>query len=202
MRRIIVLTIAVLSLTSVQAMAENIAGRLGLTARIGATVPLQDDFIKGTSDTDAGLAFGGGLIYGFNEHVAGEVEAFHTPQLDVSSGGVKTFEADITDISLGVQFRFLAGNRLVPYFGFGPDFITGGLKHVNGTDYKLDWTYGGHVNLGFDWFINKGIAFTTDLRGVYAVDGDVLRGSAKVTEFQPQWFQGTAGFRLMIPEKF
>lgn len=200
MRRIIVLTFVVLSLTSVNALAENIAGRLGVTVRVGATVPLNDDFIEGTSDTDAGFAAGGGLIYGFSKHVAADVEVFHMPQLDVSSNGAKLFEADVTDVALGLQFRFFTGDRLVPYVGFGPDFITGNLKFVNGANHKLDWTYGGHLNLGFDWFINKGIAFTTDVRGVYAADGDVL-GNPNGT-YRPQWVQGTVGLRLMLPEKF
>jgi outer membrane protein len=173
-----------------------------VTARIGAAIPLKDDFIQGTSDTKAGLAAGGGLIYGFSEHVAADVEVFHMPQLDVEANGVKTYEAAVTDVALGIQFRFLTANKLVPYFGLGPDFITADLKHVNGTGYKLDWTYGGHVNLGFDWFITPGIAMTADARGVYAMDGDVLSGSTKVSEYRPRWFQGTVGFRLMLPRNF
>lgn len=200
MRRLFILTIVALSMTSVNALAENIAGRLGVTARVGATVPLNDDFIRGTSETDAGFAAGGGLIYGFSEHLAADVEVLHMPQLDVSSNGVKLFEAAVTDVALGLQFRFQTNNRLVPYVGFGPDFITGDLKFVNGTNHKLDWTYGGHINLGFDWFINKGIAFTSDVRGVYAADGDVL-GDIN-GKYRPQWFQGTVGFRMMLPEKF
>lgn len=202
MRGFIVLTLVAFSLTAVTAMADSINGRLGVTARVGATLPLEDDFIKGTSDTKAGIAAGGGLIYGFSEHVAADVEVFHMPQLDAYANGVKTFEAAMTDVALGVQLRFITGNRLVPYVGLGPDFITADLKHVNGTGYKLDWTYGGHVNLGFDWFITPGIAMTTDVRGVYAADGDVLSGSTKVSEYRPQWFQGTVGIRLMLPKKF
>ncbi|HEY3308877.1 MAG TPA: porin family protein [Desulfuromonadaceae bacterium] len=202
MLKIIIMTIAALLLTVASALADSIADRLGVTAKIGATLPLNNDFIKGTSDTKAGIAVGGGLIYGFTEHVAADVEALHMPQLDVQANGVKTYEAAITDVALGVQFRFLNGNRLVPYFGLGPDFITADLKHVNGASYKLDWTYGGHVNLGFDWFITPGIAMTTDVRGVYAIDGDVMSGSTKVSEYRPQWFQGTVGFRLMLPKNW
>jgi len=202
MLKMIALTITLIAFTAINAMADSIAGRLGVTARMGATLPLDDDMIKGTSDTDAGFAAGGGLIYGFSEHVAVDVEAFHMPQLDVHANGVKTYEASITDLSLGLQFRFLNETRLVPYFGFGPDFITGDLDHVNGTGYKMDWTYGGHVNLGLDWFITPGIAMTADVRGVYAVEGDIQTGSTTVSEYQPKWFMGTVGVRLMLPEKF
>lgn len=202
MRGFVVITIIVLSLAASNVQADSIAGRVGVTARIGAALPLKDDFIKRTSDTDAGFVAGGGVIYGFGELVAADVEVLHMPQLDVSANGVKTYEAAITDVALGVQFRFLTKNRLVPYVGFGPDFVTGDLKHVNGAGYKLDWTYGGHVNFGCDWFIKPGIAMTTDVRGVYAADGDVLSGSSKVSEYRSQWFQGTVGVRLMLPEKF
>jgi len=203
MRTLLILTtFSILTLLTSTAMAESIAGRLGVTARIGATLPLKDDFIKGTSETNAGIALGGGLIYGFSEFLAADVEVLHMPQLNVQANGVKTYEAALTDVALGVQFRFLTKNKLVPYVGLGPDFITADLKHVNGASYKLDWTFGGHVNLGFDWFITPGIAMTTDVRGVYATDGDVLSNSTKVSEYRPQWFQGTVGVRLMLPEKF
>lgn len=203
MRNLLILAVvSIFTLVTSTAMADSIAGRLGVTARVGATLPLKDDFIKGTSDTNAGGAVGGGLIYGFSEHVAADVEVLHMPQLDVQANGVKTYEAAITDVSLGVQFRFFTMNKLVPYVGLGPDFITADLKHVNGAGYKLDWTFGGHVNLGFDWFITPGIAMSTDVRGVYASDGDVLSGSTKVSEYRPQWFQGTVGVRLMLPEKY
>jgi outer membrane protein len=203
MRKLIVISVFSLFIfITGSAMAESINGRLGVVARVGATVPLKDDFIKGTSDTKAGLVAGGGLIYGFSEYVAADVEVLHMPKLDVHASGVKTYEATVTDVALGLQLRFLTSNNVVPYIGLGPDFITADLRHVNGTGYKLDWTYGGHVNFGFDWFINPGVALTTDLRGVYAVDGDVLSGSSKVSEYSPQWFQGTVGVRLMLPRGF
>lgn len=203
MRKFIVLTIIAFSLTAVNVMADSINGKLGVTVRMGATLPLNADFISGTSGTDAGLAVGGGLIYGFSEHMAADVEVLHMPQLDVKTNGVKTFEAALTDVSLGVQCRFLPGNRMVPYVGLGPDFITGDLNSVNETGFKLDWTFGGHINIGFDWFITPGIAMNTDVRGVYAANGDVLKGSIPMKEeYRPQWFQGTVGFRLMLPEKY
>ena len=202
MRRIVILAIAALMVTAGNAMADSIAGRLGVSGKLGATAPLKDDLIAGTSDTKAGFSGGGGLIYGFGEHGAVDLEVFHMPQLDVETGGVKTYEAAITDIALGLQLRFSTAGRMVPYIGLGPDFIRGNLRHVNGTGYKLDWTYGGHVNVGFDWFVTRGVAMTADVRGVYAADGDVKSGSTTVSEYSPRWFQGTVGVRLMLPEKF
>lgn len=202
MRRLMMFIVTALTLNAVNAMADSISGRFGVTGRIGAAMPLKDEFFKGTSDTEAGFAFGGGLIYGFCEHVAADIDVFHIPQLDVNANGAKSYEAAITDIALGIQYRFFNSGSVVPYIGIGPDFITGDLKHVNGTGYNLDWTYGGHANIGFDWFITPGIAVTTDFRGVYAADGDVVKKSTIVSEYRPRWFQGMIGLRLMLPEKF
>ena len=84
----------------------------------------------------------------------------------------------------------------------GADFIKGRLKHVSGNSYDLDWTYGGHVNAGLDWFLTKGIALTADVRAVSAVSGDLLSGSTKVAKYDPFWVQGTFGARFILPEKF
>lgn len=202
MRKLVLVLASLITMLATNAMAESIANRFGVSAKIGAMMPFKDDFIKGTSETSAGFAAGGGLIYGFSDLIAADVEVLHMPQLDVKSGGVKTFEAALTDVALGVQFRFLNKQHIVPYVGLGPDFITADLKHVNGTSYKLDWTYGGHVNVGADWFITPGIAMNVDLRGVYAADGDVVKDSTLVSEYRPQWFMGTIGVRLFLPEKF
>lgn len=202
MRKILVFMFAFLLLTAGTAMAESIAGRFGLTGRLGATIPLEDDFINGTSDTDAGFSGGGGFIYGITDHLAMDLEVFHMPQLDVEVNGVKAYEASVTDIALGVQFRLNPGGSVVPYIGIGPDFITGDLKHENGNEYNLDWTYGGHLSAGVDWFLNSGIALTADVRGVYAADGDVASGSSEVSEYSPRWIQSTVGVRLILPANF
>lgn len=199
MRNIILILCAILLITSGTASAQSIAGRWGVTGKIGATVPVESDFIAGTSDTDTGFSGGGGLIYGLNDQLALDVEVFHMPQLDVEVGGVKAYEAEVTDIALGLQYRFPGKSPLVPYLGIGADFIRGSLEHVSGNSYKMDWTFGGHVNAGLDWFVTPGIAFTADLRGVYAADGDITSGSAEVSEYSPGWVQGTVGVRLMLP---
>lgn len=183
-------------------MAETIANRFGFTGRVGFTVPVDDDFINGTSDTKTGFAAGGGFIYGLGDYLAAELEVLHFPKLDATIGGVKSYEATLTDIGLGLQYRITPKSQLVPFIGVGADFIKGRLKHVSGNSYDLDWTYGGHANVGLDWFLTKGVALTTDFRFVRAVSGDILSGSAKVSEYDPFWVQGTFGARFILPEKF
>jgi outer membrane protein len=198
----ILIAILVIACASSSAFADTIANRLGFTGRAGVAVPVNDDFINGTSETKAGFAAGGGLIYGFGDYLAAELDVSYLPKLDVKTGGVKSYEARLTDIGLGLQYRITPGRQLVPFVGAGVDFINGRLKHVSGNSYDLDWTYGGHINAGLDWFLTKGVALTADFRAVRAMSGDILSGSSKVSEYDPFWVQGTFGARFILPEKF
>ncbi|KAA0890463.1 outer membrane beta-barrel protein [Oryzomonas rubra] len=196
------IAVSVLVLFASTAMADTIANRLGFTGKVGFATPVKDDFINGTSETKTGFAGGGGLLYGFGDYVAAELDVTHLPKLDVKNGGSKAYEATLTDIGLGLQCRFIPNGKVVPYIGAGADFIKGSLKHVSGNDYDLDWTYGGHVSAGVDWFLTKGIALTAEARAVRTISGDILSGSTKVGEYDPYWVQGTFGLRMFLPETF
>jgi outer membrane protein len=182
------------------AFAAGINGRLGITGKAGALVPLHDDFISSTSHSEAGIAAGGGVILGLCSNLAAELDVTRLLKSDVKLSGSKAYEASLTDIALGLQYRFAADNRLVPFIGGGADFVRGELKHVSGTSYDLDWTVGGHINLGFDYFVTRGIALTVDARGLYTADGDVRRSGTRAGSYDPMSFIGTAGIRLFLPE--
>jgi outer membrane protein len=200
MRRIMILTALAWVLASATAMAESLEGRLGITGKAGALVPLKDDFISSTSKSRTGLAAGGGLIFGFCRNFAAEIDVNQVPKLEVEISGSKAYEATLTDVGLGVQYRPATDKHLVPFFGAGVDFIRGSLKNVSGTSYDMDWTEGGHLNVGLDYFITKGIAFTADLRGLIAFKGDIKSAGSKVGEYDPMSFIGTLGIRLILPE--
>jgi len=205
MRNIFATAFCLLVIFTTAAFADTIANRFGLTARVGGAIPgkLDDaEFINSTTETEDGVAWNGGFIYGFNDNIAGELEISYLPELDVEINGIKAYEAKIADYAIGLQYRFMPKTQLVPYVGAGFDFINGDLKHVNGNKYDLDWTWGGHVGAGLDWFLTKGIALTADLRGTAAVSGDIERGNTKVNEYDPFWVQGTVGVRLILPEKW
>lgn len=198
MHKSILLTIFGFLLAAGPAWAtDGIAGRFGVTVKAGVLVPLRSQLIETTSDTDNSLAYGGGLIYGLTRHLAGEVDITHGPSLKIKQSGLKVGEAAVTEISLGVQYRLTPDNRLVPYLGAGVDVIKGELANNGGERFDLGWTYGGHVNAGIDFFLTKGVAFTVDLRGLYAARGDV--GSTGL-DYDPTSFVGTIGFRLFLPE--
>ena len=199
MRKAILLATFTLTLISGTAFAASLEGRLGINGKVGALVPLQDDFISSTSDAKTGIATGGGLIFGLSRNFAAEIDVTHTPGLDVEIANLKTYEASFTDVALGIQYRIASENRLVPFFGAGVDFIKGNLEHVSGARYDLNWTVGGHVNAGLDYFITNGIAFTAEVRGVAADKGDVERGNTNVGKYDPMSFIGTIGIRLILP---
>ncbi|MDD2580840.1 MAG: porin family protein [Desulfuromonadaceae bacterium] len=200
MRKVILLTTLTIILATGTAMAASIDGRFGITGKAGVLIPLRDNFISSTSESKTAFAFGGGLIYGFGKNFAAELDVTHVPKLDVEISGSKVFEASFTDLSLGIQYRFIPENRLVPYLGIGADFIKGELTNLAGSNYDMDWTAGGHVNAGLDYFINRSIAFNVDFRGVYTAKGDIKNGDLWVGEYDPMSFICTAGFRFFLPE--
>jgi len=180
-------------------MADSLDGRLGITGKGGALVPLKNDFIGATSKTETGLVAGGGLIFGICRNLAAEIDVTHALNLDVQMAGAKAFDATLTDVAVGAQYRF-SGDRLVPYLGAGADFIQGTLKSVAGAGYDLDWTEGGHVNAGVDWFLSDGIALSVEVRGFYAAKGDVKSGGTKVADYYPRGAIATLGLRLVLPK--
>jgi outer membrane protein len=201
MRKAFLLTLLAATLLSSSALGASIDRKFGVTGKAGAWVPLQEDFISSTSETKTGIAYGGGIIYGFARDFALEIDVSHSPQLDVDIAGSKAYEGTLTDVAVGVQYRLGSENRLVPFFGLGADFIKGSLEHVvSGANYNLDWTEGGHVNVGVDYFITRGIALSAEGRYVFAFEGDVKSGGTKVGDYNPMSFVGTIGVRLMLPE--
>lgn len=205
MRRIMTMTAVVLIMVPAAACADSIAGRFGITGKAGVMAPLRDHFIRsdtitGTSKAKESFAGGGGFIYGLGDHAALEIEALRVPNIDVEIGGAKVYEASLTDLSVGLQYRFAPDCRLVPLVGAGADFIKGELDSTAGAGYSLDWTVGGHVDVGADWFITRGIAFSIDLRGVYTPRGTIKAGDAKVGRYDPLSLIGTIGVRLFLPE--
>lgn len=177
--------------------ADGIAGRLGMTVKAGILVPLRDEMIDTTSGSRPSLAYGGGILYGFTPHLAGEVDVSHAPSLQIKQAGQKVGEASLTHIALGVQYRVIPDARVVPYLGAGLDVIKGEFTNNGGQKFVLDWTYGGYIGAGIDVFLTRGVAFTADVKGVYAAPGGM--GSTRL-DYDPTSVVGTVGFRLFLPE--
>lgn len=195
--RVISFTLVLLFLLFTNALADSIQGRIGLNGKVGFLMPIQDDFITGADETNTGLAAGGGVIYGLGHNLAAEFDITHAPSLNVQAAGAKVGEASLTDISLGLQYRFTPDSHLVPYLGGGVDLIKGKFTNVADRRYGLEWTTGGHVSAGVDYFATPGIVLTAELKGVFAPSGNI---KSTPQEYNPNSFVGTVGVRLFLPE--
>jgi outer membrane protein len=192
---------ALLTLAAGTAMAaDSIQGRLGVTGKIGFAVPADGEWNDGTNiSTDTGFIGGGGLIYGITDNIAVEFDITH------ASYGSSAFVApppfgnsdfDTTNISFGVQYRFLniPVKHLVPFAGGGLDILINGAN--NGLD--VDTTVGVHLKAGADYFLQRQLALTSEIKGVLAPDADITVGGGKVGSFDPSSFSMTFGVRYFF----
>jgi outer membrane protein len=154
MKKFILAFFVVLSLTLPMgtAMADSIENRLGITGRLGFIVPSDStELATGTIGTNTDFIGGGGFIYGVNRNIAAELDITHAGF--GSSAGVNF---DITNIALGVQYRFvdIPVKHLVPYAGAGLDIL------LNEADRgaSVDNVVGAHLSGGVDYFIQRSIA--------------------------------------------
>jgi outer membrane protein len=192
--------ILAVTLLSTSAMAESVNGRVGITGKIGFNAPLQDVTVTGKADAtvDTGFAGGGGLIYGLNDKLALELDALVSPSSSVSySSTINLGDLQTTDISLGLQYRFMTDRHLVPYVGAGMDFIKGDI--ANST---VNWSYGGHVSGGVDYFLNKSIAMSAEVKYVVGSVSDITLTGVTVGRFNPMSVVGTVGCRLFLSENW
>jgi outer membrane protein len=197
---------ALLALTAGTAMAaDSIKGRLGVTGRIGFSVPADGELNNGTKiSTDTGFIGGGGFIYGITDNIAAELDITHAgygSSTLVAPGFFGNSDFDTTNISLGVQYRFLDLNlpvkHLVPYAGAGLDILindasTGGFNGV-------DTVVGIHLSGGVDYFLQRQLALTSEMKFVVAPDADITApGLGKVGNFDPDSFSMTFGVRYFF----
>lgn len=152
---VFIVTTAILCTLPVISLADSIKGKLGITGRLGLMIPSDFDYTTITAHTiipsitvgviqndkaKAETAFvgGGGFIYGVSDNLAVEVDVTHAPRIDYDNSGQKAFEIATTNVSLGLQYRFLPESMLVPYLGGGVDFILSDGKYLTGDELKID----------------------------------------------------------------
>lgn len=191
---------ALLTLAAGAAMADSIQGRLGVTGRIGFIVPADGEAV-GTGvavsrNSDVGFIGGGGFIYGVTDNIAAELDITHAGFGSDFPGGRVDF--DTTNVTLGVQYRFLnmvPVRRLVPYGGGGIDILLNGADNGLGVDDVV----GVHLNAGVDYFIQRQLAVTAEVKGILAPDADItFPGFGKVGDFDPSSFSTTFGVRYFF----
>lgn len=190
----IVCLAATVALTAGAARAESIRGKVGVTGELGFMVPADNDSDFLPNRTDAGFIGGGGLIYGIDDHFAADLS------ITRDSFGSETGDFGVTDIALGAQYRFRTSQRqVVPYLGAGLDILLGDYHPNDGTFRQVDTAVGVHVAGGVDYFLQRQLALTAELRGVLAPNTDITdRLGDHVGNFDPSGFAGLVGIRYFF----
>ncbi len=197
MRKLIVLACfaTTVSLTAGTAMADSIKGRLGVTGNIGFISPADNNSDFYHNRTDEGFIAGGGIIYGFDDHIAIEMNVTRT------DFGSETGDFGVTNLSLGAQYRFaLSRRQLVPYAGFGIDLLASDYDPYDGTGRDVDTTAGGHVSGGIDYFLQKNLVLTAEAKLVAAPEVRITDrwNGAHSGYFDPSSFSTTVGLRYFF----
>lgn len=204
MKKIVMLACMALSLTlATNAMADSIAGRFGVTGRIGFLVPADSEFVNGPftvkGDTDTAFVGGGGFIYGIDKNWAVELDITRT-EFGANTGGFKEGDFGTTNISLGGQYRFinLPVKKLVPYAAAGLDILLNDFQYTDGTKADVDTVVGVHLAGGVDYFVLKQLAVTGQLKGVIAPDADITVFGVRDGKFDPSSLSMTFGVRYFF----
>lgn len=191
MKKLLVLACATatLSFAAGAANADSISGRLGVTGKIGFTIPSDSDLGPRNNHTDPGFIGGGGLIYGLDNHVAAEIDLTQS-----------VFDSDlghfgVTDVAIGAQYRFRTNQpQLVPYLGAGLDILMSSADE--GRD--IDSTVGVHGTAGVDFFLMKQVALTAEAKLLIAPDADITSPNGERGNFDPTSFSTTFGVRYFF----
>lgn len=183
------------------ASAESIAGKFGITGRVGFLVPSETEIIAGGGladvGTDVGLNGGGGFIYGINNNLAAELEVTHS-SFGTDGAGPVNGDGSITDIALGVQYRFLGRQHLVPYAGAGASILISDIDS-KGSRLDVDTVAGVYAKGGVDYFLLPAVALNAELKATLAPTADINIGGTKVGNFGTSNVAGSVGVRLFLP---
>lgn len=196
MKKLIVLVclMGMVTLGAANAMAENIAGRLGITGRLGFINPATSDAGDFKLETDAAFLGGGGLIYGIDRHFAAEIDVTRSKFGSNKVSGADTGDFGITNISLGAQYRFdIAHPRWVPFVGAGLDILLNDYNRGS-----VDNTVGVHFSGGVDYFFMKQLAATAEIKVVVAPEADINSSPFGTGHFDPSSFSSTLGIRYFF----
>lgn len=183
-----------ISMTAGAAVADSIKGRVGVSGKIGFLIPTDNDAEFINNRTDPGFIAGGGLIYGLDNHIAVELDVTRT------EFGSDTGDFGITNVSLGGQYRFALTNRqLVPYLGAGLDILFSDYDVNGGARSDVDTTAGVHISGGVDYFLQKNLALTAEVKLVAAPDTDITDSSGvHQGNFDPTNLSTTVGIRYFF----
>lgn len=191
--------VALLTLSTSTAMAQNIKGKFGVTGRIGFLIPADSDLGVQKVETDAGFNFGGGLIYGIDRNFAAEIDVTRTEFGSNNPLGGDTGDFEIINVSLGGQYRLeVSQANLTPYAGVGLDILISDIKHPALSSTSIDTTVGVHFCGGIDYFLAKNVALNAEGKVVIAPETTIDSRGSKRGNFDPSSFSGMFGVRFFF----
>jgi outer membrane protein len=159
--------------------AENLAGKLGITGRVGFVVPADSNWDGGIDlSSSVGFIGGGGLLYGVTRNLALEFDTTYATY-DMSYGPYRDGTAGVTNLSLGVQWRFASNRQFTPYIGGGFSVLINDYTYAD-----VDTVVGANLKGGIDYFINPRFALNAELKGV-------ISSSATMTDSYSPYFHGS-----------
>lgn len=172
-----------------QADAQSIRGTMGVTARAGLISPADSKGRLGDYvDTDVGFVGDLGFLYGVDDTLGFEVDLSYGKFSTDSQSGYGT--GTLKGMAVGMQYRFPPANpRLTPYMGLGVDVLIPDYKRAN-----VDTVFGAHVRGGFDYFVDRNLAFNIDLKVTGGFEADVDGGG----KFDTSSVTTMAGFRYFF----
>ncbi len=183
--------------------AGSIKGKLGFTVQGGFVAPGDSKSVNGaglnyepTLKSDTGFALGGNIIYGITDNFCAELSVIYNKFDFNINNGNNTAQGEFTDFSLGGQYRFLPGERFVPYVGGGIDFFYNDFDPVPDERLHNDNSIGGHLQAGMDFFLTQAIAFNIELRGAIASEADIMRNGVVIVNYDPSNLSGLLGIRF------
>lgn len=174
--------------------AAELRGRFAVTGRIGVINPANSEFDRTNGDrlivsTDAGIIGGGGFLFGVDDHIAAELD------ITRSSYHMSTFgTADVTNLSIGAQYRLPERQQIVSYFGAGLDVLIPDLPYN-----AVSTVVGAHLATGLDFMLNRQLALNAEIKGVEAFNAKVRDFTGtKVGELDPSNLSFTLGARFFF----
>jgi outer membrane protein len=189
---------ALLAVSTAQAEAQNIKGKVGVTARLGFLVPADSDYQDFKLNTDAGFNFGGGFIYGIDKNWAAEIDIARAEFGSNRVSGANTGDFEVVDVALGGQYRFEVNHpALTPYIGAGLDILICDYSHPTDS-VSVDTTVGLHVSGGVDYFLTRNIALNAEGKVLVAHETDINGPSGRKGNFDPSGFSGMFGVRFFF----
>jgi len=223
MKKIFVWVFAAVFMSANSALADSIAGKLGITGRAGTSYVYESEFthadIEGWStnrkiNTEFGFFGGGGLVFGIKDNVAVYFDVtwseFGVKAFPEGQGEQRIGTVEMLDLSLGGQWRFMPKNSFVPYIGFGLDMMINKFRlddaYNDGSDWKADYAYGGHLSVGADYFVTPYMALNAEIRGTYGGTCNITRKHPGETDvvamaYNPTNIAGFVGLKFFVELK-